>query len=623
MTALRQRRPDVLRRQVARLERRCAALDRLSRRYSSVRLGIVLAGMAAAFAAYQTGGAAFVWLTLLFVAAFIGAVVLHRRVLRSLTRHRIYRRIKAAHAARAALDWDALPPPRPVPKAETHPFETDLNLTGERSLLHLLDTAVSEGGSERLRSWLLTTVPDPERIARRQALVRELAPLSAFRDRLALNGALVAENPDARWDGAGLLAWLDREDHGRILPWLGFLGALAAVNLTLAALHFSGLAPPWWIFTLTLYAWIYLLRQRDYGRLFDEAYYLENTLGQFRAVLLFLEKYRYGKHERLEWLCAPFCRAERKPSAELRRITWIAAAASSQKSEIVWLVLNALMPWDLFFAYRLDRCKAAMRGKLPAWLDTWYEIEALGALANFAGLHPGYALPEVLPEAAGAPPPLFEGKALGHPLLPETMKVRNDFTIDRPGEIALITGSNMSGKSTFLRTLGVNLCLAFAGGPVDAAALRTIPFRLFTCIQVTDSVNDGISYFYAEVRRLKALLHALEADHPYPLFFLIDEIFRGTNNRERLIGSRAFVRALAHGHGVGAISTHDLELVHLAEEVAGIHNFHFREEVREGRMAFDYRLRPGPCPTTNALKIMRMEGLPVEDAAATDGGSGP
>jgi DNA mismatch repair ATPase MutS len=135
---------------------------------------------------------------------------------------------------------------------------------------------------------------------------------------------------------------------------------------------------------------------------------------------------------------------------------------------------------------------------------------------------------------------------------------------------------------------------------------------LFTCINVIDSLSDGISYFYAEVQRLKALLNELEKHESIPLLFLIDEIFRGTNNRERDIGSRAFVNALTGKNGVGVISTHDLELVHLEDDISGILNFHFREDVKDGRMVFDYRLRRGPCPTTNALKIMRMEGLPVE-----------
>ena len=174
----------------------------------------------------------------------------------------------------------------------------------------------------------------------------------------------------------------------------------------------------------------------------------------------------------------------------------------------------------------------------------------------------------------------------------------------------------MTGKSSFLRTLGVNLCLAYAGGPVNATALHCGWFRLYSAIKVTDSVTDGISYFYAEVKRLKGLLVALEQAETRPVFFLIDEIFRGTNNRERLLGSRAYLQALLGRQGLGAISTHDLELVKLAEGAAGVHNYHFRDAIAGGRMVFDYTLRPGPCPTTNALKIMRLEGLPVPEEGA-------
>jgi DNA mismatch repair ATPase MutS len=162
-----------------------------------------------------------------------------------------------------------------------------------------------------------------------------------------------------------------------------------------------------------------------------------------------------------------------------------------------------------------------------------------------------------------------------------------------------------------LKTVGVNLALMNAGGPVNAHSFSARAFRLFACIGVSDSVTDGISYFYAEVKRLKALLAELEREHPLPLLFCIDEIFRGTNNRERLIGSRAFVSALAAKHGVGFIATHDLELAKLAEQSRLVRNYHFRDHFDAGRMVFDYALRPGPCPTTNALKIMQLEGLPV------------
>src|SRR5262249_4366914 len=206
------------------------------------------------------------------------------------------------------------------------------------------------------------------------------------------------------------------------------------------------------------------------------------------------------------------------------------------------------------------RYREAIKHDLPVWIDTWYELEALNALAHFGYLHPDCIFPDVLPVSTPMVQPILRARGLGHPLLPTAVRVCNDCTFEHLGEIALITGSNMSGKSTFLRTLGVNLCLAYAGAPVNATALQTVLLRLFTCIKVSDSVTDGISYFYAEVRRLKTLLCALAAEEPIgatalaqgrqaigatalaqgrqalPLCFLIDEIFRGTNNRERLIG---------------------------------------------------------------------------------------
>jgi DNA mismatch repair ATPase MutS len=186
------------------------------------------------------------------------------------------------------------------------------------------------------------------------------------------------------------------------------------------------------------------------------------------------------------------------------------------------------------------------------------------------------------------------------------------------GDLSIITGSNMAGKSTFIRTIGINLCLAYAGGPVNAAFFRCLPFRLYTCIRISDSLGDGFSYFYAEVKRLKGLLEALKpdgiGDHDapnQPMLYLIDEIFRGTNNRERMIGSRAYVKTLIGTKGIGLIATHDLELAHLADMYPQVHNFHFCDAVQEGKLVFDYIIRPGPSPTTNALKIMQMEGLPV------------
>ncbi len=601
---------DHLTRLAARVERRLAALERLSRKFSRVRLALVLLGALATYLAGQYLNSAMGGLMFLFVAiAFAFLVQRHERLERSLARHRIWHRLKAEHVARMNLDWEKLPKPVFAPAPSTHPAAADLNLVGERALLHLLDTTTSIGGSMRLREWLLQPLTDPARIHERQAITRELKPLARFRDHLALQGALLRHESQERWEGEKLVAWLQRESRSRDLrAWVLGLAALAAINLTLFVLRAYGLAPLLWPYTLIAYAYAYVLRLGDLSKLFDEAFLVEKKLRPFQTVAQYLERHPFARHAHLMQLCAPFRQAGRRPSEHVQRAARIAEAASVQRGQIFWLLLNIFMPWDFYFWYRLEKIKAELKTNLPLWLEAWYELESYNALAHFAYLHPDYVFPHV---HSGEATPLLEARGLGHPLLPKTARVCNDLIIERSGEIVLITGSNMSGKSTFLRAAGINLCLAYCGAPVCAAHLQAAPMRLFTCMAVSDSVTDGISFFYAEVKRLKALLHALQREENSPLFFLVDEIFRGTNNRERLLGSRAYIRALAHGHGCGMISTHDLELVELAHEIPALRNYHFREHLEQGRMIFDYLLRAGPCPTTNALKIMALEGLPI------------
>jgi DNA mismatch repair ATPase MutS len=363
-----------------------------------------------------------------------------------------------------------------------------------------------------------------------------------------------------------------------------------------------------------LIAIIFLFVTKDKrGELFEDTYFLGDAFDQLSGIFNYLESYRYDEHTHLEELCKPFhSSSEQRPSVLLKKIARVAMAATLQKNLLLWVVLNVLIPWDFYFAYRFNQYKSKVAAQLPVWLDVWFELEALNSLANFAYLNPEYVLPEVLSHVDANKHVPVQAAELGHPLIPEDKKVTNDFAIDKLGDIDLITGSNMSGKSTFLRTLGINLCLAFAGGPVNASCLRTSLFRLFTCIKISDSVTESYSYFYAEVRRLKALLSAVEETNPLPLFFLIDEIFKGTNNRERRLGSEAYISALAGKNCLGIITTHDLDLVKMADKLPELKNYHFKEDIIDGRMVFDYILRPGPSPTTNALKIMQMEGLPVE-----------
>jgi hypothetical protein len=600
------------RRACARLDRRLARLARIDRRLRAARLVTVLGTVLLTIIVHRVAGDPWGWCCLAAGALLFGLVLLrHLRLSEGIRRHEVWRALKAAQVARMEHDWEAIPLRDRERADPAHPFARDLDLVGPRSLQHLVDVSTSRGGSRRLREWLLAPRVDVERLAVRQAMVRDLTGMSVFRDRVALAGTLEGDDPHHAWDGERLIAWLDRHaDRKPPRRQLLWLGTLAVASIALFIAYRLGGLPPYWLFGWSLYIASYLFLHRACAELFEDAEYLQYSLGRLGALVACVESQRFARDSGLEELCAPFRAAERRPSRELGRIAGIAAAAGLQRNPIPWLVVNAVVPWDVLIAVLLARWQARLREVLPVWLDVWYELEALNGLANHAYLNPAHVMPEVEAEAAPGSP-CFEASAIGHPLLPDVRRVTNDFRIASIGDVALITGSNMSGKSTFLRTLGVNLSLAQAGGVVCATRLRTAPFRLFTCIQVSDSVTDGISYFYAEVRRLRALLDAFEAPEDQPLLFLVDEIFRGTNNRERLQGARAFVERLVGGDGVGVIATHDLELVKLEGANAGISNYHFREEVVDRRMQFDFRLRSGPCPTTNALRIMQMEGLPV------------
>jgi len=339
------------------------------------------------------------------------------------------------------------------------------------------------------------------------------------------------------------------------------------------------------------------------------AFGLRDVFQSLDSVFRFLERVDTAGKPTLTARLQPFKGTDR-PSRQLRSLNLTLSAGSLQGNVILWATLNALVPWDLFFAYRLGQQRATLRGLLPQWLTIWHELEALAALRTFGWLNPEYARPQITVTQKADEAyliPTMVAASIGHPLIAHESRVCNDFQL-QSNTVVLLTGSNMSGKSSFLRTLGINRVLAQVGSVVCAESLSLEPARLFSVIRVSDSLAAGYSYFYAEVLRLKALLDALKADDPTPLFYLIDEIFKGTNNRERLLGSQAYLTALMAGRGSGLVSTHDLELA----TVPGLLNYHFADQVANGELRFDYRLREGVSPSTNALRIMALAGLPVD-----------
>ena len=594
---------------IRRTDRLIGRGTRISASFTRWRLAIFLTGLVATITLYKLGWYDRGNLSLgLFLTVFLAVAAYHNRVETRIHRLRYWKQIKLTHLARMALDWSAVPP-RPGEAPKSHPFAADLDLFGPHSLTHLLDTTVSDHGRERLHSWLLEQPASPTDWRARQSLVKELTPRSLFRDHLTLDAKLTG---DQEINGRRLAAVTE---HSINLPHLDTIliiqGLLALTTISLALATMFGRLPGYWMFSFAAYALIYFMTDQG-EELLEHAVGLHLETERLATVLGYIERHAQRQQTPLASTWDSLIGTV-SPTVQLTRAARTLHAISIKAHPLVHLLVNALCPWDLWFLRRLIHIQRDIRQALPQWLNCLAEVEAASALATFAYLHPDYAWPTPVTMSGehNGTPPRLQADHLAHPLLPAKTRVANDVRLAGRGSIHLITGSNMSGKSTFLRTIGVNLCLAQAGGPVCARSFEWTWSRLACCIRVDDSLDAGLSFFYAEVKRLKAILDTTQESTAPPTLFLIDEIFKGTNNRERLIGSRAYITELSKGNGYGLVSTHDLELADLEHAVPGLTNAHFQETVSAGALTFDYRFRPGPCPTTNALRIMELEGLPI------------
>jgi DNA mismatch repair ATPase MutS len=480
-----------------------------------------------------------------------------------------------------------------------HPYARDLDLFGRASLFELLNTARTEAGEATLAAWITAGAPVGEVLARQQA-VDELRRNVDVREDLAV---LAAETAISR-TGA-LVAWA-------LAPSVGFARAVAltlvacgAVAVALAVLAFSEqIAARWLIFWLFAEAAIAIAWKRRFEQVLAGIEAPDRDLGLLAGLLARIEVERFSS-PRLAALQASLLTHGVPPSkriAQLRRmVSWL----DSTRNQMFAPFAYALMLPQLL-AVAIDRWHRDYGHAVDDWLHVVGELEALSSMATYAYEHPRDPFPALVDQR-----PLFEAEALAHPLISPDIVVPNDVRLGggHP-HVIVVSGSNMSGKSTLLRSVGVNVVLALAGAPVRAAALRLSPLVLGATLKVEDSLEAGRSRFYAEILRIRTIVDA--ARGPVPLLFLLDEILHGTNSYDRRIGAEAIVRALAEGGAIGLITTHDLALTELPARLSvPAVNMHFEDRLEGGRMVFDYRMRPGVVEHSNALALMRAIGLDV------------
>ncbi|KAA9338772.1 DNA mismatch repair protein MutS [Hymenobacter busanensis] len=480
-----------------------------------------------------------------------------------------------------------------------HPYTADLDIFGAHSLFQLLSRTTSRLGQDRLAAWLQAPAAVPELRARQQA-VAELAPDVAWRQDWQARARHFPKQAD---DPRPFLHWMHAPGfyakHAWILALLPVLPPLAVAGVVLWFLGYSG-----WLAgapVLAMYAVNYRFRaERD--AIFERSMDMHDVLRAYRDQLISLEE-RDCTAPLLVELRARLLSAGQPASAYVARLARIAQNFSLRWSTLAGFFANNLLMWDFFWMWRLERWKRELGGALEPWLETVAETEALVSLAATQYAQPEWAVPEVM----GAPL-TFDAEALAHPLIFSAQRVANDFATAGAGRTALVTGSNMSGKTTFLRTLGINAVLALAGGPVCARQLRIGPMQLFTATRTQDNLAESTSSFYAELKRLRQLLDLTEQGQP--VFFLLDEILKGTNSRDRHDGARGLIRQLHRRPASGLVSTHDLELGDLEQELPGfVRNFSFNSTVEGDDIRFDYRLTPGICREFNASKLMELMGI--------------
>jgi hypothetical protein len=540
------------------------------------------------------------------VAAFLALILKHDRVLGALTSIRraiaFYERGLARIEDRWADDGET----GERFSDDQHLYARDLDLFGQGSLFQLLSIARSRAGEQILASWLKAPAERGEILMRHDA-VRELAPALDLREQIAIAGTDVRAgiDPDA------LITWAE-EGITLAPPVLRLLAIMTTALVVLSAVLWLRDDVPFAMFLVALAAQgiMSAVQRKKVEHVLHSSDAPARELGVLLHVLTRLEQEQFTSSALASirgQLEEDAGRASRV-IGQLRMLTEF----HDWQHNIMFAPVAAMLLWETHLAWAIESWRREHGSHVRRWLDATGRFEAFSSLAAYHYEHPADPFPEILPvdPDASMPSPQIHAIALGHPLIPSNHMVANDLNLSGDVRLLVVSGSNMSGKSTMLRTVGINAVLALAGAPVRADSLRLTPLAIGATLRIQDSLQEGRSRFYAEITRIREVSDI--AGRGEPLLFLLDELFHGTNSHDRLIGASGVLRSLLDRGAIGMITTHDLALTAVADTLAPrAVNVHFEDQFEGGDIHFDYRMKPGPVTRSNAVALMRAVGLDV------------
>jgi hypothetical protein len=574
-----------------------AELERVHIRLGNARLAIAILGAVLVWASVGRHLLS-PWWIVAPVAAFLTIVAYHYRILRS--KDRAERAIAFYEAGLARVDdrWSGVGEAGTRFAAPHHPYSADLDLFGQGGLFQLLYTARTRVGEETLARWLLAPAPVPE-IRERQAAVAELRSQIDLREDLAVLGSRA---------GVGvypyeLLRWAESPRELRQL-WIPNVAKILVILLvvTLFLYGYRDWATPLILVLLVEGSLAFMIRKPMELALHSTEHAFQN-LDLLSGIFDRIETHTFHA-PRLVALQQALSASGVRASLAVDRLRTLVDFINSRDNVFVRVVDIPLL-YSVQLAFLVERWRQTHGHAMASWLDAIGQMEALLSFGGYSFEHPTDTFPEF---AEG--PPHFEAQQLAHPLLPAATCVRNQVHLSESRRTLLVSGSNMSGKSTLLRAVGVNTVLAMAGAPVRAGQLLLTPLHVGASIRVNDSLQEGSSRFYAEITRLRQIFDLAASDPP--LLFLLDELLQGTNSKDRRIGAEGVLRALLGRSAIGLISTHDLALTEMDASLGElVHNVHFQDEFEHGRIKFDYQLREGVVSRSNGLELMRSIGLDV------------